>query len=157
MLFPEDNPDALFFSMNDVEFCCARNALRPFHLEGEEWPSAEHYYQAMKFIAPDYREKIRLAETTALAVKLGKARFKRKRPDWNAVRTTVMTRAVYTQCRTHADMAAALLDTESQPLVESSQYDYYWGCGRDRRGDNHYGKLLVNVRAKLREQLSGEI
>jgi predicted NAD-dependent protein-ADP-ribosyltransferase YbiA (DUF1768 family) len=38
-------------------------------------------------------------------------------------------------------------------LVESSNYDYFWGCGRDRRGENMYGKVLMNVREKLREEL----
>lgn len=37
-------------------------------------------------------------------------------------------------------------------LMENSQYDYYWGCGRDRLGHNAYGKVLINVRKKLREE-----
>jgi hypothetical protein len=60
-----------------------------------------------------------------------------------------MTRAVYTKCKTHAEIAALLLSTGSNRLVENSQYDYFWGCGRDRRGTNSYGQVLMNVRDKL--------
>ena len=31
-------------------------------------------------------------------------------------------------------------------------YDCYWGCGRDTRGLNTYGKVLMNVRARLRKE-----
>jgi len=48
-------------------------------------------------------------------------------------------------------MKQALLDTQEEQLVENSQYDYFWGCGRDRRGDNHYGKVLMGIRSKLAE------
>jgi ribA/ribD-fused uncharacterized protein len=63
-----------------------------------------------------------------------------------------MTRAVYTKCRTHPEVAARLLATGDRRLVENNSYDYYWGCGRDRRGDNHYGRVLMNVRARLRQE-----
>jgi ribA/ribD-fused uncharacterized protein len=66
-----------------------------------------------------------------------------------------MTRAVYIKCRTHPEIAEALLATGDQVLVESSNYDYFWGCGRDRRGENMYGKVLMNVREKLRDEQQG--
>ena len=49
-------------------------------------------------------------------------------------------------------LAEALLATGDNPIVENDQYDYYWGCGRDRRGDNTYGKVLMDVREKLRQE-----
>ena len=106
----------------------------------------------MKFNQVDYQEKIRLASDPKAAEKLGNKRFKRKRSDWQEVQTTVMTRAVYTQCRTYREIADNLLATGEEILVENSQFDYFWGCGRDRRGENHYGQVLMNVRAKLREE-----
>ena len=57
-----------------------------------------------------------------------------------------MTRAVYIRARSHPELAQELLNTGDQTLVENSQYDYFWGCGRDRRGNNTYGKVLMNVR-----------
>ena len=72
---------------------------RPFELDGFEWPTAEHYYQAMKYPG-----------------------------------------------RPRAD---ALLATGEEDILEVSLYDYFWGVGRDLRGQNQYGKVLMAVRRKL--------
>jgi len=151
-LFPPRDDNALYFSMYSEDSAWSRYALKAFSLENEMWPSIEHYYQAMKYESAAYSEKIRLSETPQLAAKLGNKRFKKKRADWKQVETVVMTRAVYTQCRTHEEIAQSLLETGDQNLVEDSQFDYFWGCGRDRRGENHYGKVLMNVRKKLKEE-----
>jgi hypothetical protein len=63
-----------------------------------------------------------------------------------------MTRALYTQCHAYPDFAAALLATGDRPIVETAQYDYFWGVGRDQRGENHYGKVLMKLRDKLRAE-----
>ena len=151
-LFPPIDDNSTYFSMYDLEYCCSRHAVKPFELDDAQWKSIEHYYQAMKFEQVDYQEKIRLASDPKAAEKLGDKRFKRKRSDWQEVQTTIMTRAVYTQCRTYRDIADSLLATGEEILVENSQFNYFWGCGRDRRGENHYGQVLMNVRAKLREE-----
>ena len=151
-LFPPIDDNSLYFSMYSKEESWSRYVIKPFYLDEMEWQSVEHYYQAMKFDSADYREKIRQAETPEKAAKLGNARFKRKRSDWKAVQTVVMTRAVYTQCHTYSEMTDDLLATEDQRLVEDSQFDYFWGCGRDRRGKNHFGQVLMNVRTKLRQE-----
>lgn len=151
-LFPPIDDNSTYFSMYDLEYCCSRHVVKPFELDDAQWKSIEHYYQAMKFNQVDYQEKIRLTSDPKAAEKLGNKRFKRKRSDWQEVQTTVMTRAVYTQCRTYREIADNLLATGEEILVENSQFDYFWGCGRDRRGENHYGQVLMNVRAKLREE-----
>ena len=66
-----------------------------------------------------------------------------------------MTRGIYIKCRTHTEVADALLATGDQKIVESSQYDYYWGCGRDGRGHNTYGNVLMAVREKLQKERLG--
>lgn len=153
-LFPPIDDDSIFFSMYDSESDWSRYAIKAFQLDDTQWQSLEHYYQAMKFDDASYRERIRLADTPQVAEKLGNVRFKKKRSDWKSVETTVMTRAIYTQCRTHEDMSASLLATSDENLIEDSQFDYFWGCGRDRRGENHFGKVLMNVRVKLQQEQS---
>jgi len=151
-LFTPENQDYLRVSREDVNSPLASFSKHGFFLDEKQWPSVEHYFQAMRFDSEDFREKIRIAEHPRLAQKLGKSRFKRKRKDWEKVCDIVMTRAVYIKCRTHADAAEALLATGDQKIVETSSLDYYWGCGRDGRGNNGYGKVLMNVRNKLREE-----
>jgi ribA/ribD-fused uncharacterized protein len=151
-LFPEEQPFAEHLSRSDVMNRLGTFSRDGFSLEGHDWPSVEHYYQAMKFVDADYRERIRQAEHPRQARKLGRSRWKKRRKDWAQVKVTIMTRGVYTKCRTHPDIAGALLATGAATLVENSNYDYFWGCGRDRRGANMYGKVLMNVREKLRQE-----
>jgi predicted NAD-dependent protein-ADP-ribosyltransferase YbiA (DUF1768 family) len=64
------------------------------------------------------------------------------------------TLSTYTKCHNHPEVAQRLLDTGDRTLVETSQYDYFWGLGRDRRGSNVYGAVLMDVRKKLQEEMS---
>ena len=152
-LFPEEDIDALFLSRSDSEELLGTCSNHSIELEGQVWPTVEHYFQASKFANdPAYQEKIRNAATPQQAHKLGESWLKRKRKDWKQVREVIMTRGVYIKCRTYPQIAAQLLETGDQRLVENSQYDYFWGCGRDRRGENRYGAVLMNVRSKLRAE-----
>ena len=123
-----------------------------FDLEGQYWPTVEHYYQAMKFAMPEYREQIRNAETPAIATELGHDRKQKRQKDWKKNRMLMMIRAIYTKCHTYSHIAEKLLSTGNDMIMENSQYDYFWGCGRDRLGRNTYGKVLINVRNKIREE-----
>jgi ribA/ribD-fused uncharacterized protein len=148
-LTPGDDGQSLYFARSDISQLLGTFSAHPFTLEDKEWPSVEHYFQAMKFEAGNHQNIIRSAAGPKKARKLGRTRFEKIRNDWSTARTVFMTRAIYTKCRTYPDVSALLLSTDSQKLVESSQYDYFWGCGRDRRGENMYGQILMNVRDKL--------
>ena len=151
-IFAEEDEDTIYLSRSDPFEPLSSFSKHGFTLEGLEWPSVEHYFQAMKFEDPTYQEKIRSAPSPMKAKKLGRTRFKKVRADWKQVREVIMIRAVYTKCRTFPELATILLETKDYRLIENSQYDYFWGCGRDRRGKNTYGQVLMKVRARLREE-----
>lgn len=153
-LFAEEDENTFYFSRSESSEILGTHYPQSFFLDDAEWPTVEHYFQAMKFDDPAYRERVRLSPTPQKARKLGRTRLKKIRKDWKKVRTTVMTRALYIRARTHEKFRNTLLDSLDQRLVESSNYDYFWGCGRDRRGENNYGKALMNVRKKLKLELS---
>lgn len=142
----------LRLSRRDPEHPLSTFYPAPFVLEEREWPTVEHYIQAMQYDDEGYQETIRQATTPAEAEKLGQSKKPGKRKDWERVREIYMTRGVYIRCRSHDVIADALLATGEKSIVENSQYDYYWGCGRDGRGDNTYGKVLMAVRDKLRSE-----
>lgn len=152
----ESTDNTVFVSRTDANEVLSTYSRHGFDLEGVHWPSVEHYFQAMKFEDPGEREKVRLADHPKRARRLGRRRFVRIRRDWSKVRRVVMTRAIYTKCRTHPDVAQRLLDTDDRPLVETTQYDYFWGFGRDRRGSNVYGAVLMDVRKKLQDEMEGQ-
>lgn len=151
-IFPEEDEDAIYLSRTDPDEMLGTFFNAPFTLDELVWPTVEHYFQAMKFDDQDYLIRVNQAPSPDKARKMGRSRFKKIRQDWAKVKQTVMTRGVYIKCRSHPLVAEALLSTDENKLVENSQYDYFWGCGRDRRGKNTYGQVLMNVRNKLREE-----
>ena len=115
------------------------------------WRTTEHYFQAQKFFDESYREKIRIAHSPKDAANLGRSRDYPLRPDWEDVKDAVMRFAVETKFRTHEEIRALLLSTGDQDIVENAPGDYYWGCGADGTGKNILGKILMEVREKLRD------
>jgi ribA/ribD-fused uncharacterized protein len=152
MIFAPTPQDEIRIARTDALEPLASYSKHGFDLDGEHWPSVEHYYQAMKFDDEDLRMQIRDAAHPEAAVKLAKKHRRQTRTDWKKIRETIMTRGVYIKCRTHPDVVEALLATGDEKILENSQYDYYWGCGRDGRGENAYGRVLMNVRDKLRDE-----
>ena len=150
-MFASATDQVIYLNRADVEHPLSSWSAYPFELDGAVWPTVEHYYQAMKFEDPELREAVRKAPDAAAAQQLAKRHRRRQRKDWPQLKRTMMTRAVYVKCRAWPTLTDELLATGELKLVENSQYDYYWGCGRDLRGDNVYGKVLMDVRQKLRE------
>lgn len=155
-VFETPSENARYVSRLDVDELLGTVSNHPFQLEDRIWPTVEHYIQAMQFDEEPRQEKIRMAKTAMLARKFGKTGlFRRANADRANRRQVYMTRALYTKCRTYPVVREALLATGDEFIVENDQYDYYWGCGRDRRGDNNYGKVLMQVRQKLLDEADG--
>lgn len=151
LIFNNSQQKVVYVSRTDAENPLSAFSRHGFELDGAHWPSVEHYYQGMKFEDPDIRESIRNAGHPKDAQLIARKNKRKIRRDWKSIKQTMMTRAVYIKCRTHDEVRLALLATKELDIMENSQYDYYWGCGRDQRGENTYGKILMNVRNKLRE------
>ncbi len=155
MFLSRQEADPVYVSRLDTGNPLSTVSAHAFHLDGADWPTLEHYYQGMKFEDPAQREAIRASATPERARELAQGRPKAVRKDWKTIRETVMTRGVYIKARTHAEVAKALLMSDGHRLVENAQFDYYWGCGRDGRGHNTYGKVLMAVREKLKTGQAG--
>lgn len=125
----------------------------PIKLEvaGKTWPSAEHYFQAMKFSAhPDYQETIRAAKTAATAKKLGKTTDIPAQADWLKYRDEVMLDILRIKFAKDP-LKSKLLETGDALIRDTSPQDNYWGIGRSGRGTNKLGKLLMQVRQELKD------
>lgn len=73
------------------------------------------------------------------------------RPDWDDIKLGVMQALVEEKFQQNLSLARKLIATEDADLIEGNWWnDTYWGVCRGT-GENHLGKILMNVRTKLQE------
>ena len=95
-------------------------------------------------------EVIRAAKTPEEAAALGRDPSRTVRSDWEQAKMKVMREAVLTKFLTHLEIQAKLVETGDESIVEDSPTDRYWGCGTDKTGCNHLGKILMQIREQIR-------
>lgn len=137
----------------------------PIVLDGEDWPTVEHYYQAQKSDDPDYKAAIRAAVHPGPAKRLAappsaprrisqqswfRKTGKPPRADWHDVKLDIMRRADRAKFTQNRDLATLLLATGDAELVEDSPAEPFWGVGPDGTGLNWAGRVLMDVRDELR-------
>src|SRR5271154_4769192 len=162
---PPDNR-ILYFGRDRQEFRFLSHFYpSPIEIDGESWPTVEHFYQAQKSPQHAYRQAIRDAPTPGMAKRLsaspGASRRaargswfikngKLPREDWDAVKLDIMRRADWAKFFQNPDLAELLLATGDALLIEDSPSDGFWGTGRDGNGANWAGRVLTEVRDRLR-------
>lgn len=115
--------------------------------EGRTYPSVEHAYQAAKCLRNIDRTRIAGLATAGDAKAAGQA--VEARGDWEEVRIEVMRQLLSTKFA-HPDLASRLTATGDAELIEGNDWgDTFWGVCSGR-GDNHLGRLLMEVRSHLR-------
>lgn len=155
----------LYFARDRAEFdFLSHFHSSPIELDGESWPTVEHYYQAQKSFSQDYRAAIRAAGTPATAKRLAanpdrhraagrKSWFleagETPRPDWAAVKLDIMRRADLAKYTQNPELGERLLATGTAELIEDSPFEPFWGIGHDGAGENWAGRVLMEVRALL--------
>jgi ribA/ribD-fused uncharacterized protein len=138
----------------------------PIVLDDEVWPTVEHYYQAHKSLDPAYRETVKSARTPGMAKRLAARPGSRKvsaqswfrkhkalpRPDWHEVKLDIMRRADLAKFTQHDHLEKLLIATGDAELIEDSPSEPFWGIGPDGLGPNWAGRVLMEVREKLRRE-----
>jgi len=144
--------DVIRFYEKDAPYFEFTNfAQYPVMIDGIEWPTSEHYYQAQKFSDPMRQEQIRAAAGPGAAQKLGQA-TRGRRPDWNDRRLEVMQSVLYAKFTQYPALRTLLVETGDAHLIEASTKDRFFGEGKDGTGKNHLGRLLEELRERLRTE-----
>ncbi len=117
-------------------------------LDGVEYPSVEHAYQAAKFAkTSQVRVAILGAPTPSAAKRIGR-RYP-ARGGWEDDKLAVMLDLVRQKFR-DADLRGRLLGTGDAELIEGNWWgDRFWGVSRGA-GENNLGKILMRVRGEIR-------
>lgn len=144
----------LFYRKSDLPYGVFSNfSPHPIEVDGQTWPTVEHYYQAQKFAGmPDserHMAEIRQASTAYDARKRGIDTTRPLRPDWDVARLDVMWKAVQAKFDAYADLAELLLSTGEEGIAENSPYDSFWGVGPNGDGENQFGRMLMRLRSAL--------
>ncbi len=143
----------VFFYKTDEEYGCFSNfSHHGFLVDGKWWPTSEHYFQAKKFEGTKYEESIRLLDNPMKAAKMGRDSALPLRKDWESVKDDIMRKAVTEKFAQNPAIAAILLQTDEQQIVERTTTDYFWGCGTDGSGKNMLGLILMDTREALRKE-----
>ncbi|TFY59978.1 hypothetical protein EVJ58_g5434 [Rhodofomes roseus] len=120
--------------------------------DGYWYPTAEHLFQAHKFMTtrPDLVRRIRnLPSARAALEEAGRLR-RLQRSDWFDVNVGIMEAILEAKFTQHPELRRMLLSTGDGELIENSPVDSFWGCGEDGEGRNELGKALMRLRNKLR-------
>lgn len=156
----------LFFARDRASFPFLSHFYpSPVFVDGETWPTVEHYYQSQRSDDPAYRAAIRHAVSPGIAKRLAASpdaprrvsqqswfRKHRTQPraDWSDVKLDIMRRGDWAKFDQHPPLAGMLTATGPAQLIEDSPFDSFWGQGPDGLGQNWAGRILMEVRDRLR-------
>ena len=119
-------------------------------VDGERYPSVEHYFQVMKSTSNAGHAA---ARTAILAVRDPAEAWQMARryplnTDWDDTKAAIMEKGVHAKFSQHAALRTLLLGTGDTPLVHVTK-DRFWGSGLCGNGRNMLGAILAKVRAQL--------
>lgn len=149
----------------------------PIRMYRWAFPTSEHLYQMEKYLDYSndanmaYAIEISTASTPGKSQILGNRRRLSRYP-WQIELNRIMdahpdariidgfhekkldTMLWVLQSKFRADKHCreVLLSTGDRPLIEASPIDDFWGEGKNGRGENHLGRLLMVVRDELRQK-----
>lgn len=139
-----------FYQTNAIHGYLNNFKKAPFTIYGRTWNNVETPYQYKKTLIPDEQKKFFECKTPREARDLGQ--IVTIRPDWDDIKIIVMYECVRAKFEQNLDLKAQLLSTGMEELIEDSPIDYFWGCGKNGTGKNMLGKILIFVRAELRDE-----
>lgn len=128
----------------------------PLHVNGVQIRTSEALYQMCRFPhIPDLQRQI-LDEHSPMTAKMRIKKFKiQSRPDWDSVRVSIMRWCLRVKLAQNWKVFGdLLLSTGSQPIVEKSHKDDFWGAkiltDKSLMGMNILGRLLMELREQFR-------
>ena len=148
-----DNENQIFF--DEHEFYPFSN-FSSFKLEwkGYSWMTSEHAYHSEKFDDPILIEALKATSSAHDAMKFAYANKDKYRKDWNEVKLGIMKDILRAKVSQHPYIKKKLIESGGKELIEDSWRDDFWGWGPNKDGENHLGKLWMEVRDEVLSELS---
>lgn len=121
--------------------------------DGRVYRNSEAAFQSAKTLDAQLRDTF--ASLDALSAKrMGQC--VPLRPYWDIIKTTIMDTIVRAKFKQHPDLAKRLVETGDAELIEGNDWnDTFWGVdNRTGKGENHLGKILMNIRQDMQPTAS---
>jgi len=137
------------------------------------YPTSEHFFQCEKFTDNWYKSQIINVNTPNKAKILANQKISggykwrtdlnsiiqksiengiKIREDWDEIKEDIMYKIVKMKFEQNYKLKELLLSTGDKIIRENSQRDSYWGIGKDGKGLNKLGLILMKVREELRNE-----
>lgn len=161
-----------FFHENEEYGCFSNWYHAEFDYAGKHYANSEQfmmYHKVLMFSKFDLAEQIMQTTDPAKCKKIAGQKFPEFDSDlWNKTCTTIVKRGVKAKFAQNKDILEILLNTGNALLAECSPYDEKWGIGIDItdpnrfvianwKGRNLLGRILMEVREELRQELHASI
>jgi len=151
--------DEILFYIREEPYGWLSNFERtPFVVDGKRYLTNEHYFQSQKGKIPEVQEYIRVAPNATIAMGLGRMLEqpiydKYLVDDWcDAKKLDVMLKGLRCKFK-DPRLRQLLLETENAVIHENSATDFFWGIGDDRTGESWLGKLIMQVREEIKQNV----
>lgn len=121
----------------------------PMLYDGNLYRTNEHFYQAMKFTDKEVRVYISKHESKGLKKFVGTLDW---REDWDDIKLKVMLFGLRYKFSEHnPTLRQKLIETDNVVIQEGNWWnDKFWGvCLKTGEGENHLGKLLMQIRGEI--------
>lgn len=144
-----------FYRANEKPYGAFSNLYRcTVTFEGQEFPTAEHAYQAGKAAKKNVREWILSAPTPGLVAMAAHGLYTWDIvPNWSRIKFDRMRAVLKAKFTQHEDLRMLLLSTGEKRLVEAGRtnnsVNRLWG-EVNGKGTNMLGVLLMELRSELR-------
>lgn len=143
----------VFFFIREEAYGFLSNFWRALQVvDGVAYDSNERFYQVQKAKDADLKASIYDMKEPYWCMVIGhNMRPKDVRAEWTEeIRLATMLKGLRAKFSQNAELKQQLLATGDKALHEKNPDDFFWGYG-DGTGKDYLGKLLMQVRAELRE------
>jgi ribA/ribD-fused uncharacterized protein len=142
----------VLFYGGEFGYCFSNFAAFSVVWRGRTWQTSEHAFQASCFDDKRIIEEIFSASSAHDALKLAIKYIDQARPTWKDDRLVKMKEICKAKLDQHPYIQKALNQTGDLLLVEDSPKDEYWGRGANWQGENHLGRVWMELREEVKKQ-----
>ena len=147
--------DAIFFGIEPTDQYYAFSNYAPYSIDidGETWPTVDHYIYASATNDVGVRQTIRTGTVSeARRIIQAMASAGTLIPEWKTHLLDAAMLALRAKFTQYDDLRWTLINTGNTPLIYNTSHDAYWGAGPNMTDKNHLGALLMQLRAELQAE-----